>query len=79
MVGRCKYNPSINCETRECRKCGWSSAVSAARIEKIKANLQKPDRVIDIDKFGEWLKKTHPVSTATARIVEEYWRKGQSG
>lgn len=78
MIGKCKYNPSINCETRDCRQCGWNASVSSARLAKIKANMpKKPARVIDIDKFGEWLKKEHPNSTATARLVEEYWRSNE--
>ncbi len=78
MVGKCKYNPSINCETRDCRQCGWNSTVSASRLSKIKSRpLQKPSRVIDIDRFGDWLKKEHPASTAAGRLVEEYWRSNE--
>lgn len=75
MVGKCKYNPAINCEIRDCRQCGWSAVVKTARLEKIKSHLPKrPTRVIDIDKFGDWLRKTHPNNKTAGKLVEEYWR-----
>lgn len=34
----CKYNQEVNCECRECKKCGWNPDVEKERKKEILEN-----------------------------------------
>lgn len=37
---KCDFNPvGVQCERKECSKCGWNPEVAQARLEAIKAEL----------------------------------------
>lgn len=37
----CRYQRNVNCEDRNCEKCGWNPAVAKARSEEIQENLNR--------------------------------------
>lgn len=32
----CKYNPEVNCECKQCQKCGWNPEVEQQRKKEIR-------------------------------------------